>query len=219
MQPEFPVATAPRRELPPMPPRIAALPVDQRGYPIPFFVAYPDGKPDFRLTDPEKLISCVTHSRCLVCGQKITNADSIVFVFNLTCAVTRKTDEPPCHRSCAEWSIRACPFMLMPKMKRAPLEKLPPTIEERGNSYLDNIGVFVLWECESFTVDDGFYFFVGDPVQTEFFAEGRPATEEEIEYARARREPMLREQCHLPEHHDQLDQMYAAFAEVVRERA
>ena len=44
------------KPLPPMPSRIAALPVDERGYPVPWFVAWIDGKPEFRCADPAKFL-------------------------------------------------------------------------------------------------------------------------------------------------------------------
>lgn len=40
------MTTSLRADLPPLPPRMQRLPVDERGYPVSFFVAWPDGKPD-----------------------------------------------------------------------------------------------------------------------------------------------------------------------------
>lgn len=44
-----------RPGLPPQPPKMQHLPVDERGFPAPYFVAWIDGKPDHRVVDPEKL--------------------------------------------------------------------------------------------------------------------------------------------------------------------
>ena len=37
-----------RAELEALPARLHFLPVDERGYPVPWFVAWRDGKPEFR---------------------------------------------------------------------------------------------------------------------------------------------------------------------------
>lgn len=63
-------AVALRKELDPLPERMKDLPVDSdRGYPVPFFVAWVDGKPDFRVMDQSKWIRAVRESRCWVCGK------------------------------------------------------------------------------------------------------------------------------------------------------
>jgi hypothetical protein len=44
-----------RKDLPDgMPESVGRLPVDHRGYPVPWFVAWIDGKPEFRCADGEK---------------------------------------------------------------------------------------------------------------------------------------------------------------------
>ena len=55
---------------PTQPARIARLPV-HKGYPVPWFVAWIDGVPDFRVADGRKLWEAVRHSRCWVCGDKL----------------------------------------------------------------------------------------------------------------------------------------------------
>lgn len=43
-----------RHDLPPLIPRIAKLPLNDSGYPVPFFVGYVNGKPDFRCSDADR---------------------------------------------------------------------------------------------------------------------------------------------------------------------
>ena len=45
--------TALCKDLPPLPRRFLGLPIDDRGYPVPWFVHWVDGKPDFRLVRPD----------------------------------------------------------------------------------------------------------------------------------------------------------------------
>jgi hypothetical protein len=56
---------------PAAPPRIAALPLDHRGFPVPWFVAWQDGKPVFPAMDGEKLIAAIRFGHCWVCGQPL----------------------------------------------------------------------------------------------------------------------------------------------------
>ena len=51
-----------------MPDRMKLLPIDDRGYPVPWFVDWIDGKPEFRAMDPTKWRRAVTEQRCWTCG-------------------------------------------------------------------------------------------------------------------------------------------------------
>lgn len=57
-----------RPELEKLPERMRNLPVDGRGYPVPFFVAWKDGKPEFRAMDNLKFFDCMNRRLCWVCG-------------------------------------------------------------------------------------------------------------------------------------------------------
>src|SRR4051812_13821199 len=106
-------------QLPPMPPSIAALPRDHRGYPVPWFVAWSEGRPIFPAADPQKLVRAIRERRCWVCGDLLTRY--LAFVVGPMCTVNRVSAEPPSHLKCAEFSTRACPFLTRPKMKRVEL--------------------------------------------------------------------------------------------------
>ena len=41
-----------RPGLPPLTGHLTRLPIDERGFPVPYFVAIVDGKPDHRIIDP-----------------------------------------------------------------------------------------------------------------------------------------------------------------------
>ena len=115
----------------PMPPRVAVLPVNKAGYPVPWFVdrdADVNGQPDFRYADPRKLDRAIAYSLCWVCGQR--RGVHASFVIGPMCSVNRVSAEPPCHLDCAIYSARACPFVANRKMVRRdrqmPLGKLDP---------------------------------------------------------------------------------------------
>lgn len=164
-----------------MPPRIAALPMSERGYPVPFFVAWVDGKPEFRAADHRKLVRAVKEKLCYVCGQRL--GAHKCFPVGPMCTVNRVSSEPPSHLSCCEWSVKACPFLLNPGMVRR--EKgLPEEIEPpAGVSIPRNPGVVALWVVSSYnvvTVSNGILFDFGAPEFVEWYCQGREATRAEV---------------------------------------
>jgi hypothetical protein len=173
----------------PMPPRIARLPRSANGYPVPWFVAWYDGVPDFRVIDREKYRPALRESRCWLCGDRLGAYKT--FPIGPMCAVNRISSEPPSHLDCATYAARVCPFLARPHAKRRETG-LPDHDEAAGHGLTRNPGVILLWTTrafERFRVDadpaagsnPGVLFRVGDPTSLQFFAEGRPATRAEID--------------------------------------
>jgi hypothetical protein len=178
--------------LPDMPASIAKLPVDERGYPIPFFVDYlPDGKPEFRAADPAKLVRCIREAVCWVCGEKLHRSrlgfkSTIAFAIGPMCAVNRISSEPPSHPDCAEWSARNCPFLARPHAKRREDEVFNAKTagDQRGIPILRNPGVILVWYTDGYSVEPtpkGPLFKVKPlTAPATWWAEGRRATRAEI---------------------------------------
>lgn len=170
-----------RENMPEMPDRIRALPVSEKGYPVPYFVAWIDGKPDFRVADPAKLAKCVNEKRCWVCGDVLGRYKA--FVIGPMCAVNRVSSEPPAHRECAEFSAKACPFLTRPKAVRREAA-MPEDAQDPAGIMLErNPGVALVWVTTDFRVvreGEGVLFRISDPVETAWYAEGRAATHEEV---------------------------------------
>jgi hypothetical protein len=169
-----------RDGLPPLPDRIKALPIDERGYPVPYFVAWIDGKPEFRVADPEKLVKCVKKKRCWVCGQPLEAL--LAFPIGPMCGINRVTSEPPAHRECAEFSVQACPFLTLPKAQRREAN-LPDDIKEApGLANPRNPGVTLLWITDAyqrFDAPGGKLFEIGKPYEVQWYTQGRIATYQE----------------------------------------
>ncbi len=173
-----------RPSLPPMPRRLRLLPVDERGYPVPFFVATVNGKPDHRVSDPAK-VALAHHNRlCLTCGQ--TLGVNLVFVAGPMCGINRISSEPPHHLECAEWAVQACPFLSRPHARRR-TAGLPDEIAPAAGVPLErNPGVTMLWVTKHYQVVPapggiGALFEMGDPSAVHFYAEGRRATRAELD--------------------------------------
>lgn len=170
-----------RTDLPELPKRMLGLPLDHRGYPVPWFVDCSTGKPDFRVIRPSG--TAIAHNKrlCWLCGQP--RGVYQAFVLGPMCGINRTTAEPPSHRECAEYAVRACPFLTRPLASRNE-RGLEEHKEPAGVMIKRNPGVAMLWITKSyrpFRVDNGALFRIGEPELVEFYAHGRKATREEIE--------------------------------------
>ena len=175
--------------VPEMPSRIARLPKDDRGYPVPWFVAWmkdgkpckSGGKPDFRVIAPGRLQQAFTQKRCWICGWPLGLHQ--VYVIGPMCVVNRVTSEPASHRDCAEFAATACPFPVRPRQKRS--EKGLPEERVIAGSPIDrNPGALALYETRfatPFKAGDGYLFRLGAPARVDWYAQGRRATRAEIE--------------------------------------
>lgn len=172
-----------RPDLPPMPKRIAKLPVDHRGYPVPWFVQWVDGKPDFRVIGIGKRADAYHKRLCWVCGEPL--GKFMAFVIGPMCAVNRISSEPPSHRDCAEFSARACPFLTRPQVERREgnLPEGANLADTPGIALARNPGVALVWVTKRYTpfqAPNGTLFNVGAPEEVLWFAQGRKATSEEV---------------------------------------
>lgn len=176
--------TALRPELEALPSRLQKLPVDRRGYPVPWFVSWVNGEPEFRAMDAEKFVRAVKERRCWVCGD--TLGVHLSFLIGPMCALNRTNAEPPCHHECAVWSARNCPFLSRPHMVRR--EDEVTNSARRGEASITrNPGCAAVWTTRSYRVFNagkaagaGYLFTMGEPERVEWFAHGRPATREEV---------------------------------------
>jgi hypothetical protein len=183
---------------PDLPARMADLPRDSRGYPVPWFVAFIDGVPDFRVIEPEKIADAIRFEKCWVCGRQ--RGRNSAFVIGPMCAVNRNSGEPPCHQDCAEFSARNCPFLVRPKMKRN--DKDLPAGEAAGIMIRRNPGVTLVWTSRNWKAyrapaghegNSGVLFNIGDPVEVKWYREGRAATRAEVVESIDSGLPILRE--------------------------
>lgn len=175
----------------PMPARIARLPVDARGFPVPKFVASINGQPDHRVVDPSRVGPAIKQRLCWICGEPMGRY--LASLIGPMCAVNRVISEPPSHRECCEFSVAACPFLSRPHAHRREAG-LPDHTEAAGVGLKRNPGVICLWiarESRPFRVSNGILFRLGDPVETIWYCEGRRAVREEVVSALYRGIPSL----------------------------
>jgi hypothetical protein len=178
-----------RKGLPPLPDRMKALPIEQRGYPVPWFVGTFEGKRDFRVADQHKRVIAVKDKLCWVCGGKLGR--HLAFVIGPMCAVNHNTSEPPSHRECALFAAQACPFLILPK---SDYRKPPEGGTMLPGSLGGNPGVCCVWITRTYRpykVEDSWLIRIGPAEEVLWYAEGKPATREQVLESLERRLPAL----------------------------
>lgn len=200
--------------MPPLPENMKDLPVDERGYPVPWFVPWINGKPEFLMADGMKLRLALSRRSCWVCGKPLPPLGKpVTFVIGPMCCVNRITAEPPNHLECAEFSARACPFLSKPQMTRRENEntkKYSKNQNVAGIMVERNPGVTLVYTTKKFTLVPDHagknLFSLSDPISWSWWKEGRPATRAEVQYSIDTGIPLLRAHCFTPDDYNALAQ-------------
>ena len=185
-----------RSSLPPLPERMRSLPVDSRGFPVPFFVSWIKGKPEFRALRRETLLDAIDRRVCWICGQPLGR--TVAFAIGPMCTVNQISAEPPQHRDCAIFAATACPFMTNPQARRRESgmpEGAGKPEDHPGIMLSRNPGATAVWITREFRVINirGPLHRLGPPLEVLWFTEGRAASRQEVEAALERGFPTLRD--------------------------
>jgi hypothetical protein len=192
-----------RPDIEPPPRFMQELPIDKRGYPIPWFVDYLNGEPEFRAMDPRKFRRAINERLCWTCGNKLFGEE--IFVIGPMCAVSRISSEPPNHRECGIYAAKNCPFLSKPQMHRRTDEEIDKIkVPSPGIMIERNPGVSLLWYTRRHALltvrncppaVDGILFKLGWPFKLEWYCRGRTATRAEILESLESGLPILRDQA------------------------
>jgi hypothetical protein len=182
----------------PRPVEVARLPIDDRGFIVPWFVDWPNGKPDHRVVDGRKFAKAVKEHRCWLCGGKLGRIKASVI--GPMCAVNRITSEPPCHPQCAKYAVQTCPFLSQPRARRNEKNLPEQRREAAGIAFDRNPGVSVIWESlidskpfRSMYGAPGTLFDLGPAYRVTWWCQGVPATRYEAMQSLKEGLPTLRE--------------------------
>jgi hypothetical protein len=201
----------------PKPRGVDRLPVDDRGYPVPWFVSWfsedgqeldpGHGKPEFRIASRRRLVTAVTLRRCWICGRP-TGRD-VAFVLGPISAITHATSEPPAHVACAEYAAQVCPFLTHPKARRR-TAGMPDGTTDPPGLLRRNPGVALVWgarrsswRIRHASPDGSLTFDIGPALAVRWFTGGRPSTRAEVQASIDEALPELEAQTHTIE--DRLD--------------
>jgi hypothetical protein len=181
-----------------IPARMLKLPISENGFPVPRFVAWVDGKPDFRAVHTSWLAQAVNQKLCWICGERL--GKHLAFILGPMCALNRVNSEPPSHLECARFAVKACPFLAHPERKRNEHDLPDNRIEAPGIHVERNPGAMAIWITLSYRPfrtdgmgNPGILFSLGDPIALEWYARGRKATRDEIIDSIDSGLPLLRE--------------------------
>jgi hypothetical protein len=172
----------------PEPPRLAHLPHDKHHRPIPWFVAWINGKPDFRVMTTQHIHQATTLSLCWICGIPFQRQEDRVFVLGPHAAAHQICSEPPSHRDCAIYAATTCPFLTTPNMTRR-ARRIPAGAHLPPGTDHGNPGITVVWVAayrawKPITSPNGEpAFTLGQPKEVLWYTHGRPATPSEIRAA------------------------------------
>jgi hypothetical protein len=99
------------------------------GYPVPFVAKWIDGKPDFRVVDPEKIERCVNEKLCAICGVRL--GEFCWFIGGELCKANGLFVDPAMHEHCTEFSTRACAFLSgkKPEYSNRPVDETVVRVE------------------------------------------------------------------------------------------
>jgi hypothetical protein len=118
-----------------MPPNIAALDKDHRGYPIPFVVTREaNGLPYFAANDSRKVWRAALERLCGICGQELPaqpwfvggpgnallNGDKAVYI------------DGPLHQECLHYAMRVCPYLTQLMSRPLELKSMKSKLTDRG---------------------------------------------------------------------------------------
>lgn len=168
----------------PIPARMGHLPVDRRGYPVPFFVKRVKGlEPDFRVMCEEAAKRALRARLCWVCGGQLGR--HLAFVGGPRSEASGLYADLPSHLECARFSAQACPVLANPgaRMRNG---GLPDGVGLLSGQTGENPRVAAVVVVREFRLDPVVGAFrIGPKEAVEWYAEGRPATAEEVAAARA----------------------------------
>jgi hypothetical protein len=194
----------------PMPTLLSKRPT-QNGFVVPWFVWRDPatGRYDFRITRPGAVQQAAQGGLCWVCGGRLDALDlRRAFVAGPMCCVNRISAEPPMHVACATYAARACPFLVRPHAVRGGRAKPAGAAPLPG--HLDrNPGVAMVWVYDVEVIgalhvielpptdseQGGWLFQLPEPTKVKWFAEGGPATREQVEASIASGLPLLLDAC------------------------
>lgn len=130
---------------------LSHLPVDERGYPIPYFAPVVNGKPDFRLLDKEKFDICTQYNKCAVCGRKLLKK-LYYFIAGPQGAKNKISTDPPMHKECSGFSLAACPHLHFEKAERRQINLPNGTVVDNPTQVLEKPSTMFLICADSFKV-------------------------------------------------------------------
>lgn len=127
-----------------IPPELSQLELDERGYPIPYFVGKINGKFNFKYQDRKKRDSCIQWRWCPICAKRLDKEFSYV-ITGPQGLKNKVVSDAPMHLVCAEFSLQACPHIHFEKAERKAEIKVDYIVPNKASSlYLIKVDIWRL---------------------------------------------------------------------------
>lgn len=137
--------------------------------PVPWFVPWIDGVPDFRVTAETTAAAAINAGVCFICGRQRGRFST--FIVGPLAVINLSSAEPPAHRDCAQYALQVCPFMVNPAALRTSDAPLPAGVERHPE-------VLIAWTTKRwslFATEGGLLIGIGDPSSLDWYTGGQPA--------------------------------------------
>lgn len=163
-----------------LPERIASLPRDSRGYPIPYIIFInDDGKPIFTINDIDKVQQAIAQNLCHICGQPLENL--VWFTGGPGSALLNNQwgvyNDGPMHCDCMRFAMAVCPH-LSHKMTKAIGPAVAKSLNEKGISTFDTTtipgvpSIFVSVQTPKFLIARGQFYVPKPYLKVEYWKDG-----------------------------------------------
>jgi hypothetical protein len=174
----------------PMPARIARLPRDRRGYPIPFIVTRDgNGDPHFTMNDTHKAATCAHFELCGICGERLGALKCFVGGPGSAFHPDGMFFDGPVHRDCGVYALQSCPYLALAGKyaRRIGARTLRPGAVPEGTVLITHDptvhapqpAVFVLASCRRFRMQRKHYVPERPWAEVRFFRAGQEITSAE----------------------------------------
>jgi hypothetical protein len=174
-----------------MPARVAALPRDRRGLPIPAIVMRDgEGVPHFTMNDTRTALRLQREGRCSICSERLGALKCFVGGPGSAFHPQGRYFDGPVHRDCAIFALHACPYLAMAGQyaRRISLESMKKKvavpdggvlIAEDPTVHAPQPPAFVLASCRRYHMEGPHYVPERPWAEVRFFRGGQEITSAE----------------------------------------
>jgi hypothetical protein len=132
---------------------------NDKGMCIPYIVLEENGVHHFKINDQSKVIDCLIHDKCTICGTKLNN--DMWFIGGPASAFHKNGafNDAPVHKECGIYALKVCPYLAYSRYTaKIDLERLQSKLD--GNHILvnatqdpDRVPLFAFVKAKSYTVN------------------------------------------------------------------
>lgn len=103
----------------PIPLWMKKLPIDKRGYPVPYIAFIDDSdNPQFTISDEYKRQFVIRKDKCAICGNKLLRYRALVGGPASAFLEESAYLDPPMHPDCCRYALKVCPYLAAPSYIR-----------------------------------------------------------------------------------------------------